>query len=111
MNIQIPELDKIIQQNNLLLSVIQDLTIPEWVTLEDACKRKGVNINTARNSIFYQPRCGRADEHMHGRKVWHKTTILEWFSITDNNREQYIEKILGSEYVIKYYEREKKKAG
>ena len=111
MIIQVPELNKIIEQNDLLLSVVQDLMIPEWLTIEEACKLKGVNLNTVRNSIFFQPRCGRVDDYMHGRKVWHKTTVIEWFSVTDSNRDQYIEKILGSEYVKQYYEREKKKAG
>ncbi len=94
MKIQIPELDVILEQQKQILEAIQGNRTQEWFNLEEACKEKGVNYNTTKNNVFYQPACGKADKYLHGRRVWHKSTITRWLSVTDDNRDLYISEIL-----------------
>ena len=105
MNISIPELTEIKEQNKLIIDLLQNNALPEWITLEKACVLKGCNLNTTKNSIFLQPKCSQADKFLHGRKVWHKTTILHWLNVTDDNREEYVAECLGQEYTEKYIDR------
>ena len=95
MNLSIPELDLVIEQQKEILNRLNGINMQEWFTLEEDCREKGVNYNTTKTNSLYQPAGGGADRYLHGRKVWHKSTILRWLSVTDDNREDYLKEILG----------------
>ena len=65
-------------------------TARAWWTLQDAAQLKGVSWSTLRAKPEYQPRGGRPDAVMHGRRVWRHSTIMAWLEIHDGNREQYL---------------------
>lgn len=95
MNFDIPELQEVLAQQKEILNRLNGINMQEWFNLEEACREKGVNYNTTKTNTLYQPAGGTPDKYLHGRKVWHKTTILRWLSVTDDNREEYIREILG----------------
>lgn len=67
--------------------------IPEWVTLETACKLKGGGaLGTYKSKLFLQPCCGTNYSFVCGRKSWNKQDIIEWLSITDRHLKNYAEK-------------------
>ena len=95
MNLSIPELETVIAQQQEILNRLNGLNMQEWFTLEAACNLKGCNYNTTKTDTYKQPAGGLADKYLHGRKVWHKSTIIRWLSVTDDNREDYLKEILG----------------
>lgn len=80
------------QKNQLEVNTLN--TLPEWVTLEMAVEKKGVEKNiftyTVRN--FLQPCCGKNYKLIDGKKYWKKEDVLEWFKITDDLLPEYAKK-------------------
>lgn len=69
------------------------LNIPEWVTLENACKLKGGGaLQTYKTKLFLQPCCGTNYSYVCGRKSWNKQDVIEWLSITDSHLKTYAER-------------------
>lgn len=67
--------------------------LPEWVTLDTACKLKGGGaLETYRAKLFLQPCCGTNAQYVCGRKSWHKQDVIEWLSVTDHSLKVYAEK-------------------
>ncbi|MGP1427480.1 MAG: hypothetical protein ACTTKB_04595 [Treponema sp.] len=68
-------------------------TIPEWVTLEIACKLKGGGaFLTYKTKPFLQPCCGTNFCYVCGRKSWNKQDVIEWLSVTDHSLKIYAQK-------------------
>ena len=81
--------------------------LPEWVTLDTACKLKGGGaLETYRAKLFLQPCCGTNAQYVCGRKSWHKQDVIEWLSVTDHSLKAYAEKY-GVTIPANYAERSK----
>jgi hypothetical protein len=87
MELNIPELDKLIESVEELKKIISssDSLNQEWYDLETVCKLKGVNKNTLYAKPKYQPNYGKADSIVCGKKRWNKETIREWLKQTDSD--------------------------
>lgn len=72
------------------LEKIENQAIPEFCTLEAACKLKGGSeYKNLYTRPWQQPCCGTRFERINGRKVWSKEQVLRWLKITDNELEDY----------------------
>jgi len=64
-----------------------------WWTLPDAAELKGVAEGTLRARPDYQPKGGKPDAMMHGRRVWKHDTIMDWLEVHDGNRAEYLARV------------------
>lgn len=72
------------------LEKIEAQAIPEFCTLEVACKLKGGSeYKNLYTRPWQQPCCGTRFERINGRKVWSKEQVLRWLKVTDNELEDY----------------------
>lgn len=94
------DIDRIEQEISIISSALEKIqsslekieaqTIPEFCTLEVACKLKGGSeYRNLYTRPWQQPCCGTRYERINGRKVWAKEHILRWLKITDNELEAY----------------------
>lgn len=60
----------------------------EWYDLATACRIKGVNLKTAQNQRWLQPRNGEPDAVVGRRNRWHRSTILSWLVKTDEDMQK-----------------------
>ncbi len=74
-------------ENNQNLGKSLDELVPNkiWFTLKEACELKNLNYKTSCNRTWLQPRKGQADRTIGGKKVWARSTILEWVVQTDED--------------------------
>ncbi len=72
-------------ENKQELGKTLDELVPNkiWFSLKEACELKNLNYKTSCNKTYLQPRKGKADGTIGGKKVWSRDTILEWVSLTD----------------------------
>lgn len=54
-----------------------------WFDLKQACAMKGINYNTVVSKAGLQPRHGKADAVIAGRRRWRRETIIDWLEMTD----------------------------
>ncbi len=76
------------QINRKLDEILARPDLPYWINLKEACRLKGLSYSTATNQPHLQPRHGVPDDWFLHRKVWRKTTILEWLEETDSPRQE-----------------------
>lgn len=73
-----------------LLEKMEAQTIPEFCTLEVACKLKGgSDYKNLYTRPWQQPCCGTRYNRLNGRKVWAKEQVIRWLKITDEDLEDY----------------------
>jgi hypothetical protein len=53
-----------------------------WFSLKEACELKGLNYKTALNKKELQP---PMDGHIGGRKLYKRSTIVQWLMLTDED--------------------------
>ena len=58
-----------------------------WYSLAEAAALKGVSASTLRARVWLQPRGGREDGILNGRRCWRAETIREWLDQTDQDLE------------------------
>lgn len=74
-------------ENKQELGKTLDELVPNkiWFSLKEACELKNLNYKTSCNRTWLQPRKGKADSKIGGKKVWSRDTILGWVSLTDED--------------------------
>lgn len=83
-------ISKTMEKIQCSLEKIATQTIPEFCTLEVACRLKGGSeYKNLYTRPWQQPCCGTRFERINGRKVWSKEQILRWLKVTDSNLEEY----------------------
>lgn len=65
----------------------------EWYDVRSAAERKGVNYNSLKSRLEHQPNGGIPDALLMGKKVWHRDTIKEWLSVTDDVLDDYLARL------------------
>jgi len=87
MELVIPEIAELKEEIRELRGLLTDgvRLDQEWYDLESACRLKGVNKNTLYAKPKYQPRYGKADALVCGKKRWHRETIRQWLGQTDED--------------------------
>lgn len=62
-----------------------EFSIPNkrWFTLGEACDLKNITYKTAVNKTYLQPRNGKAESRIGGRKMWRHETIRDWLELSD----------------------------
>lgn len=72
-------------ENKQELGKTLDELVPNkiWFSLKEACELKNLNYKTSCNKTYLQPRKGKANGKLGGKKVWSRDAILEWVSLTD----------------------------
>jgi hypothetical protein len=78
--IDIPELRAVLENQNKIFHEILELksrTLPEWVTLKEACTWKGVDLKTIQNNPELKPP-ESARERVGHKYRWPREVILEW---------------------------------
>ena len=72
------------------LEKIEAQSIPEYCTLEVACRLKGGSeYRNLYTRPWQQPCCGTRFEKINGRKVWSKEQVMRWLKVTDSELENY----------------------
>jgi hypothetical protein len=56
---------------------------PAWYNLRAACELKGATYNTVKSHPELQPKKGRADGTIGGRRVWSRATVEKWVKQLD----------------------------
>lgn len=83
--------------SKLLIKVDNHSSIPEWLTLEQACALKGgASFNTVRCAAYLRPGAGnpKFQRYCGGRLVFHRdTVVIPWLSVTDDNLEEYLKNV------------------
>lgn len=93
MNLNIPELTEIDNKLSVILAKVDNRFYKEWYNDKDCWQIKGgLAWNTYRCNRFYQCKGGIPDNKVGGRKVWHRTSVIEWVGIPDSELETYHEK-------------------
>lgn len=65
----------------------------EWYNDKDCWELKGgMSLSTYRSNRYYQCKGGIPDAKVGGRKVWNRSSVMEWVKITDNELEEYHKK-------------------
>lgn len=91
MDISIPEISKILIEIENLKHLLQTPSLTqEWYNDKECWELKGgCAFSTFKCKRFYQPKGGIPDGKVGGRKVWHRDTLLEWLSMTDDQLPEY----------------------
>lgn len=84
-----------LELNNALAALRADLNLPpprrKYLTLKEAVEFKGGNYNTIKDRPKRQPRGGKPDMLLFGRKVWKARTVEQWSQVGDHNLSDYLE--------------------
>jgi len=59
-----------------------------WFSLKEACALKNLNYKTSCNNPHLQPNRGIPDGKIGGRKMWMRSTLLIWLTMTDQEIER-----------------------
>lgn len=98
---EIPEFNEILTKITELKTLITDKDshthdsryAAEWYNDEQCWELKGgMSLSTYRTNRFFQCKGGIADGKVGGRKVWSRTSVMEWVKLTDSELESYHEK-------------------
>lgn len=74
----------------LFTSEVFHREIPEYVSLKEAAKLKGItSYENLMKKPWHQPCCGTNSVKINGHRAWKRQDVIEWLSITDSNLEQY----------------------
>ena len=64
--------------------------IPEYVSLKEAAKLKGVtSYENLQKKPWHQPCCGTKVVKLNGHRCWKRQDIIDWLSVDDSNLEEY----------------------
>ena len=64
--------------------------IPEYVSLKEAAKLKGVtSYENLQKKPWHQPCCGTRIVRLNGHRCWKRQDIIEWLAVNDSNLEEY----------------------
>ena len=64
--------------------------LPEFITLKEAAKLKGVtSYENLQKRPWQQPNCGKDYVRVNGHRCFRKADVLEWLEITDDTLEEY----------------------
>lgn len=76
--------------SELFSSGLFNKEIPEYVTLKEAAKLKGItSYENLMKKPWHQPCCGTNSVRINGHRAWKRQDIIEWLNVTDSNLEQY----------------------
>lgn len=68
--------------------------IPEYVSLKEAAKLKGVtSYENLQKKPWHQPCCGTRIVRLNGHRCWKRQDIIEWLAVNDSNLEEYARKM------------------
>lgn len=77
-----------------LKEIRDELKLPppqrKFLTLREAVEFKGGNYNTIKDRPNRQPKGGRPDMLLFGKKVWKASTIMQWSQVGDHNQSDYL---------------------
>lgn len=75
---------------SLVASEIFNREIPEYVSLKEAARLKGVtSYKNLMKKPWHQPCCGTNSVRVNGHRAWKRQDVIEWLDVTDSNLEQY----------------------
>ena len=64
--------------------------VPEYVTLKEAAKLKGViSYENLQKKPWHQPCCGTRSIRINGHRAWKRDEIFRWLKIDDSTLEEY----------------------
>ena len=64
--------------------------IPEYVSLKEAAKLKGVtSYENLQKKPWHQPCCGTRIVRLNGHRCWKRQDIIEWLAVDDSTLEEY----------------------
>lgn len=91
---EIPEFKFILNEINNIKDILNEKNTSEWQAEwynDEACwlKKGGMSLSTYRSNRFYQCKGGIPDAYVGGRKVWHKSSVIEWVKLSDSELEYY----------------------
>ena len=68
--------------------------IPEYVSLKEAAKLKGVtSYENLQKKPWHQPCCGTRIVRLNGHRCWKRQDIIEWLAVDDSTLEEYARKM------------------
>ena len=68
------------------LDELENRSVPEWCTLSEAAKLKGLSYETLKKHFEWQPDPVEA-KLVNGKRRWHRDVILAWLIMDDNQLE------------------------
>ena len=89
MEVKIPELGMILENQKKMMKRIAELEnrlVPEWCTLSEAAKLKGLSYETLKKHVEWQPDPVEA-KLVNGKRRWHRDVILAWLTMDDKQLE------------------------
>ncbi len=64
--------------------------IPEYVSLKEAAKLKGVtSYENLQKKPWHQPCCGTRIVRLNGHRCWKRQDVIEWLAVDDSTLEEY----------------------
>lgn len=64
--------------------------IPEYVSLKEAAKLKGVtSYKNLQKKPWHQPCCGTRIVRLNGHRCWKRQDVIEWLAVDDSTLEEY----------------------
>ena len=64
--------------------------IPEYVSLKEAAKLKGVtSYENLQKKPWHQPCCGTRIVRLNGHRCWKRQDVIEWLAVEDSTLEEY----------------------
>lgn len=64
--------------------------IPEYVSLKEAAKLKGVtSYENLQKKPWHQPCCGTRIVRLNGHRCWKRQDVIEWLTVDDSTLEEY----------------------
>ena len=64
--------------------------IPEYVSLKEAAKLKGVtSYENLQKKPWHQPCCGTRIVRLNGHRCWKRQDVSEWLAVEDSTLEEY----------------------
>ncbi len=85
--LQIPEINEIRDTLQTILQRLDELdsrSIPEWITLPEATKLKGLSYDTLKKHREWQPDPAEA-RLINGKRRWPREVIIAWLKMTDED--------------------------
>ena len=84
--LEIRGLDRILELQQKILMRLEELesrSVPEWSTLSEAAKLKGLSYETLKKHPEWGPDPAQA-RCVCGKRRWHRSTILAWLPLDDD---------------------------
>ena len=68
--------------------------IPEYVSLKEAAKFKGVtSYEKLQKKPWHQPCCGTRIVRLNGHRCWKRQDVIEWLAVDDSTLEEYAKRM------------------